>query len=251
MTTFSPEAFQYQSFLHRIDPRARILAIFAFAILVCLAEQFTVLLSGLSIAVALLLITHVAGAHTLHRFLGLNLFMLLLVATLPLFTPGMPFYQVGSLTWSREGLWRAAAITFKANTVMIIFTALLGTLEPAHLGLALRRLGFPNKLVHIFLFMVRYIDVVHREYHRLSNAIKLRGFQPGFNRHTFRTYGNLIALQLVRGLDRSDRIFAAMKCRGFQNRFYVLTPFKITHTDVLFTLIAAGSLLFLGWMEWR
>ena len=134
---------------------------------------------------------------------------------------------------------------------MIALTALLATMEPAHLGLALNRLGLPAKLVHILLFMIRYIEVIHQQYHRLRDALRLRGFRPRCNRHTFRTLGYLIGLLLVRSIDRSERIIEAMKCRGFHGRFYVLSPFKLTVADAGFSLVAAACIILLSCMQWR
>ncbi len=140
-------------------------------------------------------------------------------------------------------------ITLRANTVMIALTALLATMEPAHLGFALDRLGVPHKFTHIMLFMVRYVEVIHQEYHRLRDALRLRSFRPGCNRHTFKTFGYIVGLLLLRSIDRSERISEAMKCRGFQGRFYVLTPFALSPIDAVFAAAASVCVILLFWMS--
>ena len=102
-----------------------------------------------------------------------------------------------------------------------------------------------SKLTQILFFAVRYFDVIHKEYIRLRHAMKLRGFRPGFNRHTFTSYGYLVGMLLVRSLDRSERIFQAMKCRGFRNHFYTLASFQLTKNDVLFILLSSIVILFI------
>ena len=144
---------------------------------------------------------------------------------------------------------RVLLITFRANTIMIATTALLGTMEPSHLGFALDSMRLPAKLVHTLLFMVRYIEVIHVEYHRLRDALRLRGFRPRCSLHTFKTFGYLIGLLLLRSLDRSERIIEAMKCRGFRGRFYVLSTFMISTRDVVFSTIVSFSVVLLVWME--
>lgn len=244
-------AAQPGSLVHRLDPRVRVVAAFAFAILVCLCERMAVLESALAVSLLLTLAARTGDGTALRRLLQLNLFMLLLAVFLPLSTPGSPLLQLGPLAWSRQGLRQAGLIALRANTIMIALMALLGTMESAHLGFALNRLGFSEKLTHVLLFMIRYIDVIHREYHRLTDAMRLRGFRPGCNRHTFRTFGYLIGLLLVRSVDRAERVVEAMKCRGFRGRFYVLAPFEITRLDIAFATTAAGCMILLGWMEWR
>ena len=58
------------------------------------------------------------------------------------------------------------------------------------------------------------------------------------DRHTYSSFGNLLGMLLVRGYDRSERILAAMKCRGFQGRFYLLDHFCFQARDVIFCLVS-------------
>jgi cobalt/nickel transport system permease protein len=155
--------------------------------------------------------------------------------------PGTAVFSFGGFGWSLEGIVKASKIALKANSIMITFAALVATMEPIQLGLALSRLGCPEKLAQIVFFAVRYLEVIQREYTRLVQAMRLRGFRPGFNRHTFKTYGYLVGMLLVKSLDRSERILEAMKCRGFRHRFYTLTSFQLTKNDILF--IVFGSCL--------
>ena len=94
-------------------------------------------------------------------------------------------------------------------------------------------------LIHLLLFTVRYIDVLHREYLRLAAAMKVRAFRPRMNLHTYATYGNLVGMLLVRSLDRSERILAAMKCRGFQGHFYLLDHFTCSRRDLWFAVASS------------
>ena len=239
-----------RSLIKHIDPRVRVLAAVALAVPVCLIERLVVLELALGMGVLLAIVARVGGIQILRNLKDLNFFMLLLAVFLPLVVAGSPVFEIGALAWTREGLWRALLITLRANAIMIALTALLGTMEPAHLGFALNRLGIPQKLTHVLLFTVRYIEVIHKEYHRLRDALRLRGFRPGCNRNTFRTFGYLIGLLLVRSIDRSERILEAMKCRGFRGRFYVLASLGFALPDAAFAVAAAGCVILLSWMEW-
>jgi cobalt/nickel transport system permease protein len=238
------------SFIVQLDPRVRVVTSFAFAIFVALSEKFLTL--GISLAFSLLLIiaAGIVNRRTCRRFIEFNAFTLLLLVFLPPSLPGRPLFSFGGLIWSVEGVFKTMKIAIKANSIMLAFAALIATMEPIQLGLALNRFGCPDKLAHILFFAVRYLDVIHREYTRLMNAIKLRCFRPGFNRHTFRTYGYLIGMLLLKSLDRSERILEAMKCRGFRNRFYTLTPLTFAKNDVLFVILWSGVIIFLSCIEW-
>ncbi len=64
--------------------------------------------------------------------------------------------------------------------------------------------------------------------------MKVRGFRPHMDRHTYRSMGNLFGMLLVRAYDRSQRILAAMKCRNFQGRFYLLDHFHFQSSRFVF-----------------
>jgi cobalt/nickel transport system permease protein len=238
------------SFVDRLDPRVRVGTAFVFAMLVAVSNHFATLGLGLGIAFALVLLAGILHGNTLRRVIGLNSFMLFLLILMPLSMPGNPVFRLGILSWSVEGVERAFMIALKANTIMLVFAALIATIEPIQLGGALDRLGCPEKLTHLLFFVVRYVELIHKEYLRLANAIRLRCFRPGFNRHTFRTYGYLVGMLLVKSIDRSERILEAMKCRGFRNRFYTLGIFQLTRVDAVFIGIWSGMLLVLGYIEW-
>ena len=66
---------------------------------------------------------------------------------------------------------------------VLMLMALVGTMESTTLCHALYRLRTPESLVHLLMFTVRYIDVLHQEYLRLRTAMKARGFRPQNSRH--------------------------------------------------------------------
>jgi cobalt/nickel transport system permease protein len=88
-------------------------------------------------------------------------------------------------------------------------------------------LRLPDKLCHLLLFTYRYIYVFEQEFRRLVQAMKIRGFRPRTNLHTYRSYAYLAAMLLVRSFDRAERVFQAMLCRGFNGTFYSLRTFLL------------------------
>lgn len=238
------------AFVGRVDPRLRIVAAVALSVLVALADRFAVLGSALAVSVLGLALSGLPWRVVLRRLLPLNAVMLLLLLVLPLTSGGTPWGRLGPLEFSWEGLWLGVAIALKGNAIVLVLLALLGSVDATTLGHALSHLRVPDKLTHLLLFTVRYLDVLHREYLRLRAAMKVRGFRPRMNRHTYRTFGYLVGMLLVRSFDRSERIAAAMKCRGFRGRFYMLDHFVFSRRDVPFGLTSLAVLLVLALMEW-
>ncbi|NQT20459.1 MAG: cobalt ECF transporter T component CbiQ [Planctomycetes bacterium] len=242
---------QHDSTIHRLDPRARIIVAFAFAVLLAISTSILVPSIGVAVALGAMAAARLPLAATAKRLAGVNCFLLILLVFLPLIASGPCLFRIGPVGYSREGFLQAARISLRCNAILLTFTALLSTMETSTLGHALSHLRLPQKLVHLFLFTVRYIDVLHHESARLRRAMKVRCFRPGANARTFRTIGYLAGMLLVRAHDRSMRIMDAMKCRGFRGRFHVLTHFTATQQDVVFVLASLTVILVLAWMEIR
>jgi len=242
--------FLGHSLVHRLDPRVRIIAAVAFSVLIAVSGRTAPLLGGLAFALVLALLARLPLAPTLKRFASVNAFMLSLLVLLPLTVGGEPLLRLGPLAWSREGAVRAAVIALKCNTIVLYLTVLLSTMEPVMLGHALHRLGVPDKLSHLLLFTIRYVDLIHHEHQRLMAAVKVRCFRPRMSLHTYRTVAHFVGMLLVRSLDRSERIAAAMKCRCFSGRFFVLDNLALRGHDAVFAAASAAVLVALALSEW-
>lgn len=225
------------------------MAALAFCVVDTLLARLTTLALALAIAAVAAAFAGITPRTALGRLAPLNLFMLLVLLIVPLGAGGTPLVTLGSLRYSQEGLRLAGAVALKGNAIVLAIMALVGTMDVVVLGHALHHLGVPEKLIHVMLFSVRYFDVLRREYHRLAAAMKVRGFRPRMNRHTYRAYGYLVGMLLVRSLERSERIVAAMKCRGFRGRFYLLEHFAFSRRDAYFAVAATALGIFLAWAE--
>jgi len=236
--------------ISRVDPRARIVTAAVFSVVVALADRPAALGLASGAAIAATVLSGVPIATMLRRLLPLNLLMAVLLVLLPLVGKGDALWSIGPLSFSREGLLLAVGVAVKGNCILASLLALLGTIDAVALGHALNHLRLPDKLTQLLLFTVRYIDVLHGEYVRLAAAMKVRGFRPGMNRHTYRSYGHLVGMLLVRSLDRAERVVDAMKCRGFRGRFYLFGHFHFSRRDVPFCLAATAVLISLILVQW-
>jgi cobalt/nickel transport system permease protein len=224
------------------DPRLRVAAAGLFALAAVSLSRLPALLAALVLAATLAGAAGLAWRDLWRRLLALEGFMLVLVLTLPFAIPGEPLTSLGPLTASREGLLRALAIVLKANAVTLALLALVGSLGPADFGHALGRLGVPEKLVHLLLLTVRQVHLLDSEHRRLRQAMRARAFVPRSDRHTWRSYGWLIGMLLVRATARSRRVLEAMRCRGFKGRLYLLDTPVWSGADTAVGLLLGGLL---------
>jgi cobalt/nickel transport system permease protein len=78
--------------------------------------------------------------------------------------------------------------------------------------------------------------------------MRARAFVARADRHTWRSFGWLIGMLLVRSFERSERIVAAMKCRGFDGRFHLIDQFAWRPGDTALAavlLVAIAGVLLL------
>ncbi len=223
--------------LQALAPELRLVLAAAFALVTVLLGQIPQLLAALALAGLLAVLARLPLARTLRRMLALDGFMLPLLLVLPLSVPGVPVARFGPFALSVEGLAEAARILLTANATVLAVLALAGTIEPARFGHACQRLRLPAKLVTLLLFTVRYIAVLQQEYRRLRQAMRARAFRASGSRHSWRSFGHLFGMLLVKSFERAERVTAAMRCRGFTGRYYWPEAPPLTASDWRFGLL--------------
>ena len=119
----------------------------------------------------------------------------------------------------------------------------------ATLGHTLARLRLPQKLIVLLLLTYRYVFVLDQEYQRLKRAADIRGFRPGTNLHSYRTYAYLVGMLLVRASARARRVYLAMCCRGFNGRFHTLAETPAAPHNLAFALMLGGLGALLLYLE--
>ncbi len=236
--------------VHRLDPRARIVLAFAASFSLVAFRDLPVLSAAVVLGSALCAVARTPFAVVFNRLLGLNLFMATLFVLLPIGAPGRPLLMIGQIPYSADALLQAGCIALRGNAIVLVLTALIGGMEPVTFGHAMQHLRVPAKLVQLFLFTVRYIAVLDQEQRQLRTALRVRAFEPGMNLHTLRTYGNLVGMLLVRALDRSERIHAAMRCRAFHGVFFSRHEFGLGRADAAAGAAGLVAIAALAWMQW-
>jgi len=225
------------SFFHRLDPRVKFITTTPYIFVIAIMQGTRGPFLALIFSLLLVAITRISIRKLLARLIVVNTFIFILWIFLPFSHPGDEVFHIWSLKATREGFLYTLSITLKANAIVLATIAILGTSEIFSLAHALVHLKVPDKLVHLFFFFYRYISVLHKEYERLVNAMTIRSFNASTNMHTYRTYAYLVGMLIIRSHDRSQRIYRAMLCRGFRNKFRVISHFELKTEDVLFGIL--------------
>lgn len=221
-----------------------------FSIVVAISDRFMALIPAVTLAFFFVLLARLSIKKLCFRLLMVNGLILFLWLFIPFTFGGEQLFAVGPLSATKEGIIYSALITLKSNAIILALIALIASMSIFTLGHAMRSLYVPSKLIYLFLFTFRYIHVIYLEYQRLMNALKIRGFHPGTNIHTYKTYAYLVGMLLVKSHDRAERIRSAMLCRGFSGRFYDLSEFFFRPSDWVIVVIMLVAITSIGLLQW-
>ncbi|MBU2647055.1 cobalt ECF transporter T component CbiQ [bacterium] len=236
--------------IHHLDPRFKVVMAIGYSAFIAVANGFWTLLAGLCLSLILILLSRLDIVQVFRRLVVVNGMIIVFWLILPLSVAGDPFLELGPLSISQTGILLAARLTLKSNGILLALIALIATCPVTTIGYAMKSIGIPEKMVYLFLMTYRYLFVLEQEYQRLMTAAKIRGFRPGNNLHTYRTFAYLIGMLFVRASLRGERVYQAMCCRGFKGRFYLLYEFRASFLDWVFLTGLSLAVLFLGVMEW-
>jgi cobalt/nickel transport system permease protein len=233
------------SILHRLNPCLKVVFATLYSFVVALSDRFPVITIAILLSFVLIIIAQFDFVLLLKRIAIVNGLILLFWLVLPFTFEGEALFTIGPFIATMEGVIFAAKITLKCNAILLAFMALIASTPVSALGYALNRLHIPEKLVQLLLLTYRYMFVIEKEYHRLATAAKIRGFRPGNNLHTYRTYAYMIGMLFVRAISRAQRVHQAMLCRGFHGRFYCLREFSFTRLDLIWSVFMAVVIMVL------
>jgi cobalt/nickel transport system permease protein len=238
------------SIIHGLDPRVKIIVALLFSVVVATSSRFPALLSALAISLLLVAMAKLPIKRVLYRLLLVNGLIFFLWCVLPFTINGQQLFPIGPFIATKEGMLLTGQITVKSNSILLSMIALLSTTQIFALGHAMGQLRFPDKITHLFLFTFRYIHVIYKEYHKLTNAMKVRGFVPRTNMHTYKSYAYLVGMMLVRSYDRAERIHKAMLCRGFNRKYYSFTQFSLKVEDIFCLSLMLAVISGLAVLQW-
>lgn len=225
--------------VHRIDPRAKIITTAVFV--VCVVSNGKYDLVGLLPFAIFPVVLATEGDLPL-KFLGKLLvmaspFALIMGAFNPLFDRDVVAYA-GSVPIT--GGWVSyASIILRFLLTVGAALVLTATTSFAGVCLALEKLWVPQALVTQLLLLYRYIFVLGDEARRMGQARRLRSF--GRRGMGWRVYAQMLGQLLLRTLARAQRIYLAMKCRGFDGQIRVARPLHFGPGDLAFTLVWSAT----------
>lgn len=246
----SERTARQRGLLQSLDPRVRLLGLFAVVLAVILARRLTVVAGLFAVAVAMALASRVSIGTLATRVWLIVLGFTGVIALPAIFsTPGDPVISAHGLAITQQGLRTAALLVLRVETA-VTFTTLLILCTPwSHVLKALRALRVPKEAIMMLAITHRYIFLLVETASQMFESRRSRSvgkLAPAKQRQmTAQTAGVLLSKSIA----LSDDVYLSMRSRGFRGDVQVLSEFHLTMWDycgLLALLLAAGLAFWAG-----
>lgn len=235
------------TFLHRLDPRAKVLVTAVFIISVVSFGKYEV--SGLVPFALFPAVMMAQGNIPFSVIVRKAFFVLPFAVAIGIFNPFFDrevLVLLGPLAINAGWVSCASIVVRSLLTVSAALILVAVTGFPA-VCWALERMGMPRTFAMQLLFLYRYIFVLVEEARNASRARELRS--AGKASMGMATFGSLVGHLLLRTWERAERIHMAMLARGFTGEFHARREYRFGLKDLLFLL--GWSSLFIIMRQWN
>jgi cobalt/nickel transport system permease protein len=229
-----------KTFFHRLDPRIKLVTTMLFIIAVVSFDKYTILPLIPFFIYPVIMISGggLPAGYLIKKIFQVSPFAILIGIFNP-FLDREIISHIGTIGFS--GGW----ISFISILIRFVLTISAALILISLTGfnavcMALSRLGVPAPFVVQLLFFFRYIFVLVDEAGRMEMARAARAFNS--RARPFRVFISVIGHLLLRSFDRAERVYIAMRCRGFDGDIRLVRRIKAGWKD--FGFLAIWLLLF-------
>jgi len=222
--------------VHRLDPRAKVVATLLFVGVVVSFPKYEVLslLPFFLFPILVGALGDVPAGFIAKKVVAVSPFAVFVGIFNPLFDPGVVGIAPG--VYVSAGWVSFASILVKFALTISTALLLIATTSFPGICRGLRRLGFPALFISQLLFLYRYLFVLMEEAMRVARARDMRSFG---NRGTgVRVFVRIVGILFLRTVERAERIYGAMLARGFRGEVPSMRREALRPSDVFFVLAA-------------
>jgi len=231
------------SLLHSWDVRCKIVTILVYSFVIASLHHLAPALAAITISLTILIIARVSFAKVLLRLSAISGFVGMFLVVMPFSVPVHPgdtvlvFGKIDGFLFNLRGLLLAATIAAKAVAITLLMEPLLST-TPLPVTLhGLSRLGAPEMAGQMVLLSYRYLHVFRHEARRMSCGMQVRGFRKRTDLKTLHAVANFLGMLFVRSFERTERVFDAMKARGYKGKFPEPAELRLKMRDLFMAAV--------------
>ena len=245
------------SFMHRLDPRAKLIGLFLMIAAVFIPKSWWVF-SVIALILALALLMAKIGIKMIVQSFKPMIMMMIFLLVINALTvkTGDVLFTIGSMEIYSDAIFNTLFVIVRLLLMISITTLLTATTNPLDLTLGIEWLLKPFEVIHfpthevamMVSIALRFIPTIIEETIRIMNAQKSRGvdFENGRLSEKIAAILSLIVPLFSVAFERAYELADAMEARGYvpgakRSRYHVL---KFRFVDYLFIFICTAVLAF-------
>ena len=216
----------FDSFIHKLDPRVKIIGVFLYIITIFFVKDFLTYIPFVVFLMAVLTISKIPP-KAIFRSLKPLIFIIVLTGVINLVTtPGKEIFSIWKFSVTEEGLYRTAFTILRLVLIILSTSVLTYTTSPMELTYGLEKLfsplkkfGFPaGELAMMISISLRFIPTLFDEANKIKMAQMARGadFESGNIVDRAVSMIPLLVPLFINALKRSGDLATAMEARLYR-----------------------------------
>lgn len=230
-----------QTAVHRLNPMAKLITTIVYvAVVVSVGRLDFLTLSLYFFYPAILLSASEIPLKMMAKRVAIALPFVLFAGFSNVLFDTAPYIRLGGFSVSL-GVVSLIVLVEKTTLTVSAILILMATTSAAKVFSSLQRIGVPKILTTVLMLCFRYLSLLFSKAERMTKAYHLRAKRPkGID---MRDMGSFVGQLLLQSLDRAERVYKAMKLRGFDGSFLAAKPEKMTKVDMLFAVCTCALIL--------
>ncbi len=230
----SEEIARRRGLLQALDPRVRVVGLFAMVLAVAVSRRLSVVLALFIVALVIAILSGVS-IDILAKRVWLVVLIFTGVIALPaiVLTPGNPVvtFAGGWLGITSQGLMTAALLIARVETA-VTFTTLLILCTPWNYVLkALRSFRLPQEAITMLAMTHRYVFLLVETASQMFESRQSRTVGRLSGPEQRRMMATTAGVLLSKSIDLSNDVYLAMQSRGFLGEVRILSDFHMKPWD--------------------
>lgn len=241
------ELAEGQTAIHRIHPMAKMITTIVFLVVVISFDKYDI--SGLMpfflYPILLMALAEIPYKSVLSRLLIALPFSFFAGLSNPFLERNTAYFLLGfQVSW---GLLSFVSILIKTVLTVMAVLILIATTPMDKLAHQLIRIKIPKIFVMQIMLTYRYISLLIVEVSNMMTAYHLRSnHQKGIR---IAHAGTFMGQLLLRSFERAEKVYVAMKCRGFDGEYQFALSNPMNPGDFFYAFLLCGAFLFLRYVN--
>ena len=237
--SFLDKESEIESPIRALNPKTKVISLLTIVVIVVSTSPAakTTFLLYTAMALFLILMSNIPITVFLKRLLIIAPFVLIAISAVPFLgvaEEGIP-YSLGlfDITVSERGLQVVFNVAVKSSLSVLFLTLLISSTPFKDLIRGLKELRIPFLITDSLLFMYQYIFILIDEGERITRARDARCYGGRWIWHAH-IIGYIIGALFIRSFERGERVYLAMKARGYDSEFSSSHTGRLRANDFVF-----------------